>query len=335
MTLGEKIKGYRLLHDMTQKELGMKVGFSAVTADTRIRQYEKDAMAPKAEIRNKLVQALDVDSSALSDIDIRSIEDVVRTFFFMEEYLGFEIEKIDLENYAFFRKDKVYFQEREISKLNSYIYIWQQQKKNLLNTKTDNEEDSSKKYELWKSRFAKNICDYWDSLLSRIDTHYIPLVQTLENSKPKIVDSSGFIAQIRKLIQSGLEFKVSSELRHDNGLFLNFTFMISNLLSPESKEIETQFAKFLNILNTLENYGIIIEKTVLTYPTGNTITYHLLHNALATKRTLIEEIIDFEKNKDGMNDFTKEMFEHKYNEDFKHYNIDLTERTSYYRQENN
>ena len=107
MTLGEKIKGYRLLHDMTQKELGMKVGFSAVTADTRIRQYEKDAMAPKAEIRNKLVQALDVDSSALSDIDIRSIEDVVRTFSFMEEYLGFEIEKIDLEHYAFFRKDKV------------------------------------------------------------------------------------------------------------------------------------------------------------------------------------------------------------------------------------
>ena len=149
------------------------------------------------------------------------------------------------------------------------------------------------------------------------------------------MDSSGFIAQIRKLIQSGLEFKVSSELRHDNGLFLNFTFMISNLLSPESKEIETQFAEFLNMLNTFENYGIIIEKTVLTYPTGNTITYHLLHNALATKRTLIEEIIDFEKNKDGMNDFTKEMFEHKYNEDFKHYNIDLTERTSYYRQENN
>ena len=335
MTLGEKIKKYRLLHNLKQKDLGKMIGFSSATADSRIRKYEGNIMAPKAEIRNKLVQALDVDSSALSDIDIRSIEDVVRTFFFMEEYLGFEIEKIDLENYAFFRKDKVYFQEREISKLNSYIYIWQQQKKNLLNTKTDNEEDSSKKYELWKSRFAKNICDYWDSLLSRIDTHYIPLVQTLENSKPKIVDSSGFIVQIRKLIQSGLEFKVSSELRHDNGLFLNFTFMISNLLSPESKEIETQFAKFLNILNTLENYGIIIEKTVLTYPTGNTITYHLLHNALATKRTLIEEIIDFEKNKDGMNDFTKEMFEHKYNEDFKHYNIDLTERTSYYRQENN
>ena len=115
MTLGEKIKKYRLLHNLKQKDLGKMIGFSSATADSRIRKYEGDIMAPKAEIRNKLVQALDVDSSALSDIDIRSIEDVVRTFFFMEEYLGFEIEKIDLENYAFFRKDKVYFQEREIS----------------------------------------------------------------------------------------------------------------------------------------------------------------------------------------------------------------------------
>ena len=74
MTLGEKIKEYRLLHNMTQKELGIKVGFSTVTADTRIRQYEKDTMAPKSEIRNKLIQALDVDPSALSEIDIRSNE---------------------------------------------------------------------------------------------------------------------------------------------------------------------------------------------------------------------------------------------------------------------
>ena len=148
------------------------------------------------------------------------------------------------------------------------------------------------------------------------------------------MDSSGFIAQIRKLIQSGLEFNVSSELRQDNGLFLNFTFMISNLLSPQSTEIETQFAEFLNTLNTLENYGIIIEKTVLTNPSGNTITYHILHNALATKRSLIEEMINFERNQESMSDFKKEMFDQKLNEDFRRFNIDLTERTPYYRQEN-
>ena len=153
MTLGEKIRKYRLLHNLKQKDLGMMIGFSPATADSRIRKYEGDIMAPKSDIRNKLVQALDVDYSALSDIDIRSIEDVIRVFFFMEEYLGFEIEKVDLDNYQFFSKDKVYFQERDLKNLNSYIYIWQQQKKNLLNAKNDNEEDSSREYDLWKSRF--------------------------------------------------------------------------------------------------------------------------------------------------------------------------------------
>ena len=334
MTLGEKIRKYRLLHNLKQKDLGMMIGFSPATADSRIRKYEGDIMAPKSDIRNKLVQALDVDYSALSDIDIRSIEDVIRVFFFMEEYLGFEIEKVDLDNYQFFSKDKVYFQERDLKNLNSYIYIWQQQKKNLLNAKNDNEEDSSREYDLWKSRFPRDIHNYWNSLLTRIDDHYIPLVTSLEKTKSEITDSSGFVTQIRRLIQSGLEFTVSSELRHDNGLYLNFTFMISDLLSPKSKEVETQFAEFINMLNTLDSYGIVIEKTVLTNPSGNTITYHILHNALATKRSLIEEMINFESNRESMSDFNKEMFDQKLNEDFHRYNIDLTERTSYYRQEN-
>lgn len=334
MTLGEKIRKYRLLHNLKQKDLGMMIGFSPATADSRIRKYEGDIMAPKSDIRNKLVQALDVDYSALSDIDIRSIEDVIRVFFFMEEYLGFEIEKVDLDNYQFFSKDKVYFQERDLNNLNSYIYIWQQQKKNLLNAKNDNEEDSSREYDLWKSRFPRDIHNYWNSLLTRIDDHYIPLVTSLEKTKSEITDSSGFVTQIRRLIQSGLEFTVSSELRHDNGLYLNFTFMISDLLSPASKEVETQFAEFINMLNTLDSYGIVIEKTVLTNPSGNTITYHILHNALATKRSLIEEMINFESNRENMSDFNKEMFDQKLNEDFRRFNIDLTEKTSYYRQEN-
>ncbi len=334
MTLGEKIRKYRLLHNLKQKDLGMMIGFSPATADSRIRKYEGDIMAPKSDIRNKLVQALDVDYSALSDIDIRSIEDVIRVFFFMEEYLGFEIEKVDLDNYQFFSKDKVYFQERDLKNLNSYIYIWQQQKKNLLNAKNDNEEDSSREYDLWKSRFPRDIHNYWNSLLTRIDDHYIPLVTSLEKTKSEITDSSGFVTQIRRLIQSGLEFTVSSELRHDNGLYLNFTFMISDLLSPASKEVETQFAEFINMLNTLDSYGIVIEKTVLTNPSGNTITYHILHNALATKRSLIEEMINFESNRESMSDFNKEMFDQKLNEDFRRFNIDLTGKTSYYRQEN-
>lgn len=82
-TLGKKIKKMRLLRGLSQKELGIKVGFSSDTADTRIRQYEKDAMAPKSEIRKRLAEALDVDISTLSDNAFTSEKDIMQMLFFL------------------------------------------------------------------------------------------------------------------------------------------------------------------------------------------------------------------------------------------------------------
>ena len=78
MTVGEKIRKYRLLCGKTQKELGLDLGFTARTADVRVNQYEKDKMAPKAEIRNRIAEVLGVHPSALSDVDIQSEIDVLR-----------------------------------------------------------------------------------------------------------------------------------------------------------------------------------------------------------------------------------------------------------------
>ena len=325
MTLGEKIRKYRLLHNLRQKDLGMMVGFSSSTADSRIRKYEGDLMAPKSEIRNKLVQALDVDPSALSDIDIRSIEDVVRTFFFMEEYLGFEIESFNSDQLSLFNKEKTYYSKWDISTLNSYMYIWYEQKKNLLNIKNDNQEDSNKEYELWKSRFPRDIYTYWNSLIEKIDAYYTPFVNEISNKKTKIVYSSEFIAQIRKLIQSGLEFKVDSEIRDVNDGYLVLIFKVSDLLSPKSKEIEIQFTEFLNNLKTLKEYGMIIDTTALTFTTGNIISYHMLLNPLMKKCGTIQELIQFEKNKASMDEFSIELFNINYDKEFNSSNLNLQE----------
>ena len=332
MTLGEKIRKYRLLHNLRQKDLGMMVGFSSSTADSRIRKYEGDLMAPKSEIRNKLVQALDVDPSALSDIDIHSIEDVVRTFFFMEEYLGFEIESFNSDQLSLFNKEKTYYSKWDISTLNSYMYIWYEQKKNLLNIKNDNQEDSNKEYELWKSRFPRDIYTYWNSLIEKIDAYYTPFVNEISNKKTKIVYSSEFIAQIRKLIQSGLEFKVDSEIRDVNDGYLVLIFKVSDLLSPKSKEIEIQFTEFLNNLKTLKEYGMIIDTTALTFTTGNIISYHMLLNPLMKKCGTIQELIQFEKNKASMDEFSIELFNINYDKEFNSSNLNLQEEIEVYYQ---
>ena len=88
MTLGEKIKKYRELRELTQRELGQKVGFSAGTEDSRIRKYEKNMMAPKTDIRRKIAEALDIDMSALNDIDIQTEKDAIRVLFYLEEKYG-------------------------------------------------------------------------------------------------------------------------------------------------------------------------------------------------------------------------------------------------------
>ena len=289
-------------------------------------------MAPKSEIRNKLVQALDVDPSALSDIDIHSIEDVVRTFFFMEEYLGFEIESFNSDQLSLFNKEKTYYSKWDISTLNSYMYIWYEQKKNLLNIKNDNQEDSNKEYELWKSRFPRDIYTYWNSLIEKIDAYYTPFVNEISNKKTKIVYSSEFIAQIRKLIQSGLEFKVDSEIRDVNDGYLVLIFKVSDLLSPKSKEIEIQFTEFLNNLKTLKEYGMIIDTTALTFTTGNIISYHMLLNPLMKKCGTIQELIQFEKNKASMDEFSIELFNINYDKEFNSSNLNLQEEIEVYYQ---
>ena len=132
MTLGNKIRKYRTLQDMTQKDLGLKAGFSAATADSRIRKYEKDIMAPKDDIRQKLIEALDVDPSALSDINIESYEDIMQVFFLLEDELGLEIERNDETTSLILKNDNPGH-----AILLSYLYAWYVQKKNLPDEDTE------------------------------------------------------------------------------------------------------------------------------------------------------------------------------------------------------
>ena len=82
MKVGDKIKKYRLLNDLTQNELGQKIGFSSQTADSRIRKYESNSMSPKSKLRQKIADALNVDITALSDIDIKDEKDIMQILFF-------------------------------------------------------------------------------------------------------------------------------------------------------------------------------------------------------------------------------------------------------------
>lgn len=130
MTLGEKIKKYRELRELTQRELGQKVGFSAGTEDSRIRKYEKNMMAPKTDIRRKIAEALDIDMSALNDIDIQTEKDAIRVLFYLEEKYGMDIKKTDREIRLTFDIDNT-----DIWKLIEYLEEWATKKEEYIKKK--------------------------------------------------------------------------------------------------------------------------------------------------------------------------------------------------------
>lgn len=53
MAVGDRIKRVRKLRSLTQKELGLAVGFEENTADVRIAQYETGTRTPKEDMLKK------------------------------------------------------------------------------------------------------------------------------------------------------------------------------------------------------------------------------------------------------------------------------------------
>lgn len=94
MAIGERIKFIRNLRGMTQKYLGIKVGFPEKTADIRLAQYESGTRTPKADLINELAQVLEVSPKALSVPDIDSYNGLMHTFFTMEDLYGLKIDTL-------------------------------------------------------------------------------------------------------------------------------------------------------------------------------------------------------------------------------------------------
>lgn len=97
MAIGERIRFIRNLRCITQKYLGMAVGFTERTADIRMAQYESGTRTPKADLTDTLASALEVSPLALNVPDIDSYVGLAHTLFALEDLYGLQIGEIDGE----------------------------------------------------------------------------------------------------------------------------------------------------------------------------------------------------------------------------------------------
>ena len=146
MAIGERIHFFRLLRGMTQKYLGMALGFPEKSADVRLAQYETGSRTPKADLTAALAQVLDVSPHALSVPDIDSYIGLMHTLFTLEDNYGLKITEQDSELalQVDFRKNK------DAARLHEMLWVWREQA-----AKLDAGEISQEEYDRWRYHYPE------------------------------------------------------------------------------------------------------------------------------------------------------------------------------------
>ncbi|GFI71946.1 hypothetical protein IMSAG250_01154 [Clostridiales bacterium] len=93
MTVGQRLKRFRTRKGLTQKQLGLAVGFDNRTADIRIAQYETGTRKPKDKYIEKLAAIVGVQPSALEVPEIKNYEHLFQLLFALEDEYGLKISK--------------------------------------------------------------------------------------------------------------------------------------------------------------------------------------------------------------------------------------------------
>jgi transcriptional regulator with XRE-family HTH domain len=146
MAIGERIRFIRNLRGMTQKYLGMQIGFDEKTADVRMAQYESGTRTPKENYVTDIAKALDVRPQALDLPDIDSYVGLAHTLFALEDIYGIGIGEIEGE--VCLRLDK--------TKGTTYLSMfemfsaWQKEAEKL-----KNDEITKTEYDQWRYRYPE------------------------------------------------------------------------------------------------------------------------------------------------------------------------------------
>lgn len=76
---------FKTKNNLTQKQLGMAVGFSESTADVRIAQYESNARKSKEELIDEFARILGVHKEILTVPVLSKPNEYAAAFFWMNE----------------------------------------------------------------------------------------------------------------------------------------------------------------------------------------------------------------------------------------------------------
>ena len=147
--IGDKIKRIRKFRGITQKELGIAVGFDEKSADVRIAQYETGTRTPKQDLVEKIAEVLDVNPLYINNPEILGAENIMLLLFELDEHYPITIQ--DCKDEDGNNRKGVCFGSILIT---DFLSEWQQRKKDLADGKI-----SKAEYTEWKLGHPKTTDD--------------------------------------------------------------------------------------------------------------------------------------------------------------------------------
>lgn len=311
MSVGRKIRAIRDLRGMTQKDLGIKAGFSAATADVRIRQYESNKMVPKEDKLKEIADALDIDVSALKSHDIYSDLDLMQILFEIEEIYGLEIGK-DANRYILsFDEDHPLFRF-----INNNLDSWYRAKSQLLSNSEESGYDD-KEYSLWKYRFPLDNMELENMNAAKVQEKYKPFV----NNSYSIKKVNEFILLFEKLIRNGFDIQIASAPERSGiGTYVCCAIFKHSELLDATGEAANAYAEYLSMISFLEKSGIEIERETTSFDGETLLGIYFYNSVLSTALShTVREII--KAYKDGVLDDT--ILQMQYKDSLRTFNVPI------------
>ena len=164
-SIGGKIKRIREHLGLSQKQLGMRCGFSASTADVRIRQYESNKKVPREKALKTLCRALEIEEHALFDADLLPNNAMYHALFDIEDFHGLHPVQIDGRYYLEF-SGHVMTGDREPTPFENdeFLKRWATKREECFPSSEDDVSDENeetkrekrKQYDLWRYGYPLN-----------------------------------------------------------------------------------------------------------------------------------------------------------------------------------
>jgi transcriptional regulator with XRE-family HTH domain len=152
VSIGNKIKKIRIKRDMTQKELGLAIGFNERTADVRMAQYESGTRVPKEAVVIKIAEVLKVNPDYLMAAAIDKTEEIMHALIYLDEYNQLEMEAEDYTTPEGVDLKKI---KLNLTYLDSYLEEWYEKKQAL-----ERGDISQEEYYEWKISWPDSSANY-------------------------------------------------------------------------------------------------------------------------------------------------------------------------------